>query len=152
MRLWRICRAEYQALDGEGSRLYGGRWTPAGYPVVHASGSASLAVLERLVYTRLRLGVDLVLVPIEVPETIAMTTVLEPTLSETWRQTPAPESLQRIGEAWLVGGETAVLQVPSALVPLEYNYLINPAHKDFRSLTAGKAEPFDLDPRLVTTS
>ena len=150
MRLWRIARREFAALDGEGGRLYGGRWTPAGYPVIHASATAALAVLERLVHTRQHVGVDLALLPIDLPDTVPKTLVLEETLPDTWRRTPAPEPLQRIGLAWLLGGDTAVLCVPSALVPVEQNYLLNPAHKDFARIKAGDRHTFVFDPRLMT--
>lgn len=150
MTVWRLTRADRVALDGEGGRLYGGRWTPPGYRVVHAASTAALAVLERLVHTSVEhIGDGLVLTPIEVPDTLAITTVLKPTLPRRWRTTPAPEVLQRIGLAWLVGGETALLSVPSAIVHHERNVLINPGHSDFKRMTVGKSESFVFDPRLV---
>jgi RES domain-containing protein len=42
-----------------------------------------------------------------------------------------------------------VLAVPSAIVPRETNYLLNPAHPDFRRLRIGRPEPFSLDPRML---
>lgn len=150
MLAWRLTRADRAALDGEGGRLFGGRWSPAGYAVIHAAATASLAVLERLVHTSVEhLGEDLVLTSLDVPDTLPVTTVLEPTLPRHWRNTPAPESLQRMGLAWLLGAETAILSVPSAIVPRERNLLINPAHADFRRIKAGKPEPFAFDARLT---
>ncbi|MEI7837288.1 MAG: RES family NAD+ phosphorylase [Planctomycetota bacterium] len=62
-----------------------------------------------------------------------------------------PVAAQRIGDAWLAGATSAVLQVASALVPMDWNYLLNPAHPDFRRITIGSATPISLDPRLVKT-
>jgi RES domain-containing protein len=151
MIVWRLTRADRVALDGEGGRLFGGRWTPPGYRVVHTASTAALAVLERLVHTSAEhIGDALVLTPIDIPDTLHVTTVLEHTLSRKWRTTPAPEALQRIGLAWLLAGETALLSVPSAIVPHERNLLINPAHRDFRQMKAGKPQPFVFDQRLMS--
>ena len=68
-----------------------------------------------------------------------------------WRESPPPVAAQRIGDAWLAGATSAVLQVASALVPMDWNYLLNPAHRDFRRITIGSATPISLDPRLVKT-
>ncbi|MFN2444275.1 MAG: RES family NAD+ phosphorylase [Vicinamibacterales bacterium] len=149
MIVWRLARAERRALDGEGGRLAGGRWTPPGYPVVHTAATAALAALERLVHTDSDIpGVQLALFEIEVPDRIAATEVLIGTLLPTWRTTPAPESLQSIGLAWILSRETCVLSVPSAIVPRERNYLLNPVHPDFRRVTLNGQEPFAFDARL----
>jgi RES domain-containing protein len=150
MTVWRLTRADRVALDGEGGRLVGGRWTPVGYRVVHAASTAALAVLERLVHTSAEhIGASLVLTPIEIPDTLHFTTVLEHTLPRNWRTTPAPAALQQIGLAWLVAAETALFSVPSAIVPHERNMLLNPAHADFRRVEAGKSQPFEFDRRLA---
>lgn len=69
-------------------------------------------------------------------------------LPSDWRRTPAPPALADLGTAWLRAARTAVLAVPSAVVPLETNHILNPSHPDFRRIVIGRAEPFDLDPRL----
>ncbi len=65
-----------------------------------------------------------------------------------WRPYPAPEGLAGLGSEWVRGGQTAVLVVPSAVIPQEHNYLINPAHPDIRAIRVGSPQPFSLDPRL----
>lgn len=151
MTVWRLTRADRVALDGEGGRLFGGRWTPIGYPVVHAASTAALAVLERLVHTSVEhLGDDLVLTAIEIPDALPATKVLDHTLPRNWRATPAREALQRIGLAWILGGDTLLLSVPSAIVPHERNILINRAHAEFRRVKAGEPEPFAFDRRLLS--
>jgi RES domain-containing protein len=149
MIVWRLARADRSTLDGEGGRLAGGRWTPIGYPVVYAAATPSLAALERLVHTDSDLpGVDLVLLEIDVPDASGRHDVLVETLPPTWRTTPAPESLQSIGLAWLLARETCVLSVPSALVPQERNYLLNPDHRDAQRIKVVRSDPCVFDPRL----
>ena len=70
-------------------------------------------------------------------------------LPRTWRDDPPPTKVRAIGDTWVVGGTSAVLRVPSALVPGENNFLLNPRHEDFRKLRIGKPLPFRFDPRLA---
>ena len=69
-------------------------------------------------------------------------------LPPDWRQYPAPELLADIGNAWIEARQTAVLAVPSAVIPQETNYLLNPAHTDFLKIRIHAAEPFAFDPRM----
>ncbi len=69
-------------------------------------------------------------------------------LPRTWRRYPAPEHLADLGTGWVRAGRTAVLVVPSAIVPQEQNFLLNPAHRDFRAIGLGTPEPFSFDPRI----
>jgi RES domain-containing protein len=69
-------------------------------------------------------------------------------LPTTWRRYPAPDALADLGTAWVRAAATAVLVVPSAIVPQERNILLNPAHPDFRRIRLGTREPFSFDPRL----
>lgn len=70
-------------------------------------------------------------------------------LPPDWRRTPLAPGLQEIGKGWLEAASTAVLQVPSAIVPIECNYLLNPLHPDFRQVRIHDAEPFEIDRRLL---
>lgn len=72
-------------------------------------------------------------------------------LPATWEESPPPAAAQRIGDVWLAGAASAVLQVPSAVMPVEWNYLLNPAHPDFRRIKIGSETPIQLDPRLIKT-
>ena len=71
------------------------------------------------------------------------------TLPATWRTDPPPRKLQKIGDAWVSAGESAVLQVPSAIVAAESNFLLNPAHPDFPQITICRPQPFRFDRRLL---
>jgi len=69
-----------------------------------------------------------------------------------WASDPPPDSVRRLGSAWLDMGESAVLAVPSAIVPLEYNFLINPRHEDFPRIRIGAPDEFRFDPRRGTAT
>jgi RES domain-containing protein len=133
---WRIVKARHAAaaFDGEGARIAGGRWNSAGLPVVYVAGSAALAALEMLVHLGRSATVpDYVLIGCTFAESLVV--VLDrPRLGESWRASPAPARLQQIGDAWLKSGVSAALEVPSAVIPNESNYLLNPRHPSFASL------------------
>jgi RES domain-containing protein len=149
---WRIVKTRFaaQAFDGEGARLYGGRWNSVGVRMVYTAGSVSLAVLEILVnlentyvlpaYSLCAVNFDDDLV----------TTLDRSRLPANWRDSPSPPELLAIGDAWIASGSSAVLEVPSAVVESESNYLINPAHPDFAALVIEPPQPFTFDPRLLS--
>ena len=148
---WRIVKSRYAstAFDGEGARLYGGRWNSPGTRMVYTSSTISLAVLEVLVhlqeasilssYSLISAGFDDALVE----------RMDRSMLPDGWRSYPAPSELQRIGDEWVRRQRSAVLEVPSVIVERESNYLLNPAHPDFSSVVIGEPEPFTFDERLL---
>lgn len=149
MRLWRITGARYAALDGEGARRYGSRWTPKGLPAVFASTTLALAVLECFVHVDPDLEPDdLVTIAIDVPEDFLAVSLVESHLSANWRMYPPPPELTLFGERWWREAKAAVMLVPSAVVPTERNAIINPTHADFPKLVVGKPETFSFDPRM----
>ncbi len=150
MTVWRLCKRRHAALDGQGARLAGGRWNSRGTAVVYASETLSLAALELLVHCDAAfLPDDLVAIPIEIPDGLPARRIEAASLARTWRHHPAPESLARLGDAWASDRGSAVLSVPSAVVPGERNFLLNPAHPDFKRIRAGRPEKFSLDARLA---
>jgi RES domain-containing protein len=139
----------HAAFDGEGARRFGGRWNLRGTAVVYTSATASLAALEYLVNLEPEdAPADLVLVPADVPASLAVEEVQLETLAADWRSVPAPQSLARLGTEWARAQSTAVLSLPSAVLPFERNYLLNPGHRSFVSIVVGRPRPFTLDPRL----
>ena len=148
---WRIVKTRFASLafDGEGARANGGRWNSVGVRMVYASGSISLAALELVVHLE---NTDLL--PsysiIEVNFDNSLVTQLKRSrLPATWQDNPPPPELFAIGDAWISGESSVVLEVPSAVIGSEVNYLINPGHPDSKLLTIGPARPFNLDPRLL---
>ena len=148
--VWRITTARFAttAFSGEGARLYGGRWNPKGFAMVYAAESRALALLEMMVQDA-PLRARYLLIPAQLPDTLSMTHVGLADLAAGWRQLDRREALQRIGRDWLERGLSAVLAVPSAVVPAERNYLLNPAHPDFARIAVGEPEALDTDLRLM---
>jgi len=149
VRVWRICSRSHQAFDGAGARRYGGRWNHPGAPVVYTSGALSLAALEYFVHVDPDIAPEhLIAISADIPQSAAIESIAPADLPEGWRRYPAPDALQDIGTAWIKKGSMLVLAVPSALIPEEFNYLVNPAHRDFRRIRINKPAPFHYDPRL----
>jgi RES domain-containing protein len=148
---WRICRRGHSrnAFDGKGAAAIGGRWNRPGTLLVYTSSSLALAALEILVNIGAAdLPSDLVAVAAEMPADLEKIRVEARNLPKSWRLYPAPDLLAEIGEDWVRKGETAVLVVPSAVVPEECNFLLNPSHPCFQRIAIGKARPFEFDPRI----
>ena len=147
--VWRISKAGHESFDGEGARLYGGRWNHPGVRATYTSESLSLAALEYFVNLDTDLVPDdLVSVRAEIPTGLEHKTIEAGDLPGNWRTYPAPEALQDLGTEWIRRCETVVLSVPSAVVPDERNYLLNPAHQEFSSIRVGSPRPFHFDPRM----
>jgi RES domain-containing protein len=149
VRVWRIASAAHAAFDGDGARRYGSRWTPKGLPAVFASATLSLAALERFVHTDPDLEPpDLIAVAVDIATGIAIEALAVVDLPSDWRTYPAPLALATRGERWFRQSRAAVLSVPSVVIPHERNFVLNPAHTDFASLTIHPPEPFCFDPRM----
>ncbi len=146
---YRICKTKYAAtaFDGEGSFRFGGRWNSRGVRAVYMAGSLSLAVLEMLVH-------------LQDVETVFGYSFMEARFDErlvedigklpkNWQASPPPPAIQRIGDDWIKQNSSVVLRVPSVIIPLESNYLINPLHKDFSEISLGNLQNFTFDERLV---
>lgn len=136
--------------SGEGAKQFGGRFNPPGFAVVYASATLSLALLELLVRvgSPARLGK---LVAAEVTFAAASVVPLaDDDLPKDWRTSPPGCATQQLGRHWIESGSSAVLKVPSVIVPKESNYLINLAHPEARHIRWGSPAPFTLDSRLKT--
>lgn len=150
MRLWRITRARHQRLDGEGARLYGGRWSSEGSAVVYLASSLSLAALEYLVHVDVAdVPQDLVALAVEVPDDTSIEAVDAATLPDGWRVIADHPACVAHGDAWMEAARSLLLQVPSAIVPHESNYLFNPAHSGAARARVASSTPFAFDPRLL---
>lgn len=152
-RAWRIVRKKRlaDAFTGEGARLGGGRWNQRGIPVVYVSETLSLATLELFVHlTRndLKLCRSLLAIPVEIPASLKLDKVWLKELPPDWRTSPPPSSTKALGTAWAEKGNSAVLLVPSAIIPEEHNLVLNPRHPDFRKIKTGKPCAFMIDKRM----
>ena len=148
---WRITKRKHakNAFSGEGARQFGGRWNSAGVAVVYTAGSQSLAALEMLVHLESsELLQNYLLVPVQIEDRLIATLGLEE-LPKHWRANPPPPKLREIGDALTLSGKSVALRVPSAVVPAEYLYILNPRHPHFSALRIGEPVPFGFDPRLA---
>ena len=150
---WRLVRpargTAAEAFGGEGARLFGGRWNSPGLPVVYVSATLSLAALEVLAHAdRRSFERDWVVFRVAIPE-VAVLELRDEDLPTDWRATPVSEGARSVGDAWVASGASAALSVPSVVVPVERNYLLNPLHPDFRSIRIGEARRFRFDARLA---
>jgi RES domain-containing protein len=149
MILWRLTRRPHGDLSGRGGRLADGRWHTRGRPVMYCAGSAALAVLE--VRVRLDLPLDLlpddyVLMQIAAPDDLEVRVIRPADLPAGWQ---SREDLCRpTGDGWLAEGSTALLSVPSAIVEVERNVLLNPGHRDAGRVAVVELTPFRWDQRL----
>ncbi|MFM8878797.1 MAG: RES family NAD+ phosphorylase [Verrucomicrobiota bacterium] len=149
-RAWRIVRESLgsTAFDGEGARLFGGRWNSRGTRMVYTSATLSLAALETLVHLNPPVAFKYVAISIDFDEAL-VATVDAMDLPPDWNEEPPPPSAAEIGDRWVKESRSAVLELPSVIIPAETNYLINPAHSDFKRIHIGKPLPFSFDPRLI---
>ncbi len=148
---WRIVSANYKdkAFVGDGARIHGGRWNSKGVAVVYTADSLALASIEMIVnlpapkllqkYVRIsaRIGLDLV------------SDLSAADFPEDWNSRPISPSTRAVGDHWVKKQSSAVLRVPSIVVPDEYNYLLNPSHPDFVKIEIGKPIIYYFDPRLT---
>jgi RES domain-containing protein len=150
MRLYRICRATAKGLDGEGPCMHGARWNSPGISAVYASESVALAAIEELVELDTDdVPDDLVVITLEVPDSLSIDEIDPATLPEGWRDDTEYTSTRPRGDRWFHERKTPLLRVPAAPVPGEWNYVINPDHPDAELVSVAKEEPFRYDPRLL---
>lgn len=143
MIVFRLCRAAYAALDGEGARLYGGRWNSPGRPMLYTAASPSLALIEVMVH--------LDLTPELLPEGYRLLTIEVPDgATHALNETPIlPAECVRIGDAFLERATELVLSVRSVIVPQERNALINVRHADADRMQILADVAFRFDARLI---
>jgi RES domain-containing protein len=91
---------------------------------------------------------DLVLVTAEIPDDLTSRRILADELPSNWRRSPAPDELARIGDEFVLKAAHCVLIVPSALAPMETNWLLNPQHSDFAQVVVSQVEPLIYDERM----
>jgi RES domain-containing protein len=146
MEVWRI--SNYADLSGSGGVRAAGRWHSRGKRIVYLADHPASAVLEMLVHMdRDLLPATYRLLRIIVPETIAAEMVGAEALSADWRAHLAVT--RELGDRWLDRASSALLQVPSVIVPAARNFLLNPAHPDAAGFAVAEVIDAPFDPRLL---
>ena len=148
MLVFRIGRTKWAtSLDGEGSRLHGGRWNHIGIPCVYTSGSRALAILEYTVNTNIAdIPRFLSITSIDIPDNILDHRIA--TLPGDWRDTPAPTSTKDFGTNALRALTHSVLSFPSTTIPEELNFLLNPLHRESSKFKIIEVKDFIYDIRI----
>jgi RES domain-containing protein len=150
MVVWRLTRRPYADLSGRGGELADGRWHTRGRPIVYCAASAALALLEARVHLDLPLELlpdDYVLMKIDAPEELALRTIGPADLPAGWRS--REDLCRRIGDAWLAAAAAPLLSVPSVIVEVERNILLNPRHDQAARISVAEILPFRWDERLL---
>ncbi len=150
MILYRISKRAYiNDLSGRGAEINGGRWNSKGTPVIYVASSRALAVLEVAVHTPLGIiPTNYAIAIIQLKNGSKILEVEVDTLPFNWNNNPLIRATQLIGDSFIKANEYLALKVPSASVPGDFNYLINPTHPDFKSVKITKTEAFEFDSRL----
>ena len=149
MIVYRLAKSKFcKDLSGYGAEVAGGRWNSKGIAVVYTSVSRALCTTEIAVHTPLgNIPEDYNLVSIEIPNTNILK-IEGAKLPKDWQTFPHPNSTQLIGDKFVAGAKYLAMRVPSVIVQGEYNYLLNPHHKDFKKVKISKTEKFIFDERL----
>jgi RES domain-containing protein len=145
--LWRV--SNHSRLDGGGGLRASGRWHTRGRRIVYCAPNPATALLEALVHAEIDIEdipVTFRYMEIEARDSIAFETALTGALAPGWQSNL--EITRRVGDQWLLSGRTALLRVPSAVVPATWNVLINPQHRDSARIRVARIHQHAVDPRL----
>ena len=150
MIVYRIAKGKYaDDLSGTSAEMYGGRWNSKGTKMVYTASSIALAMTEVAVHVPFGLlPVDYFVVSIDVPED-SISMITEEDLKDIlWNSHPPSHITQKIGDTFIHQNKDLLLKVPSAVVAGDFNFLINPAHKEFSKVKVIAVKPFQFDRRL----
>ena len=150
---WRVASPVYastpkEMMSGEGARLYGGRWNSKGVPMVYLGTSLAQASMELLVHLeRSDVLNSFVKMSVSFDESL-VAHIDADDLPSDWFEPSMASSVQTFGDQWVLKEDSVILQVPSAALIGEYNYLFNPAHPEAKNVTMSDILPHNYDPRL----
>jgi RES domain-containing protein len=151
MIVYRLARTKYaEDLSGEGARLHGGRWNHTGVPCIYTAASRALALLEYTVNT----NID------DIPRALSMVSIKIPDddiqvipmagLPGNWTVKPIPDDTRNFGTALLSSPQHLIIQIPSVVIPEEFNYILNPLHPRAGELRIDEISDFVYDERIKT--
>lgn len=151
MLVYRVGRMKFaNDLTGEGARLFGGRWNNKMVACLYTSESRALAVLE---YT-VNVNIDdipraLCIITLEIPDG-PIKVLNETDLPGDWKRSPAPSSTKEFGSALLLKAAEPIVKIPSAIIPGEFNFLLNPMHSTSSKFSIIDVVDFIYDLRIKT--
>lgn len=136
-------------LTGKGAEKSGRRWNSIGIPMIYTSESRALCTAEVAVHLPLgNIPSEYEMISIFIPDDTVITEIREEDLPIGWKAFPHTITTQKIGDQFIIQGKYLVMRVPSAVVPGDFNYMINPRHSDFGRIEIIKREPYDFDERF----
>jgi RES domain-containing protein len=151
MKAWRLSRFDsaQRTFDGEGARLFPGRWNSRGVHVVYASEHLSLATLEVLVHVRIdQVRVAFHAFEITIPDAL-VEVVADEQLPRGWDAAAIARATREFGSSWAREGRSVALSVPSVIIKQERNLVLNPLHPDVVKLEIARPTRFRFDERLL---
>ncbi len=150
MHLYRITHPKYKAstLTGIGAEKYGGRWNEVGTAAVYCSEHISLAFLEYYIHSfdSSHLPASVLVAKIFVPDDFEITSL--PELPQQWDRYPYGSASAEVFTRFAQGSKAFALRVPSAIIPMEYNVILNPKFKDFSLLKIADFIDIPMDIRF----
>ena len=150
MEVFRLSREKYAVpLSGKGAGIKGARWNSAGVELIYTAGNRSLAMAEVAVHLTLAtLPDDYLMLTIHIPDSMEIKEISESDLPEGWKEFPHPVATQTFGNDFVSQKQFCVLKIPSVVTQGDFNYLIDPNHKDFNKIKVTKKEKFPFDNRI----
>jgi RES domain-containing protein len=150
MKVYRLVKAQYAPdWSGKGAEMIGRRWNSKGTPMIYTSESRALCTAEIAVHLDLGIiATGYQMNTIFIPDPIIFKEVLETDLPKGWKTFPFISVTQSLGDLFIHENMNAVMKVPSAVVPGDFNYLLNPRHPDFGRIEIIKTEPYEFDERF----
>jgi RES domain-containing protein len=148
MEVYRLSVSAYADLSGAGGLYGAARWHKKGAPILYTASSRSLSALERFVHEDVNTMPKLTMMTIWVPDNVSLKRLNNNDLPKYWDLLPPSTQSQNVGSQWLLEKETLALQLPSAIIGQEYNYLFNPMHPEASQLKIVDKTDYFYDQRL----
>lgn len=149
MQLYHLGNTSYaRQLSGEGARLFGGRWNKKGDACIYTSSTRSLCILEYLANVFLEdLPPDLSMTTYSIPDKLCRIIDIKD-LPDDWYAVPPVNFTKQFGSSLLADKNCTCFAVPSAIVPAEQNFILNPTATTFDQIQIVSVEAFTLDHRI----
>jgi RES domain-containing protein len=150
VRVYRLAKEKYkQDLSGKGAETHGGRWNSKGTRMLYTSDSRALAKLEVAVNVPLnKLPKNYYMTVLEIPDNLVREYDLNLLKGQDWKNNPPIKFTQTEGDEFIASGKALAMKVPSSVVEGDFNYLINPEHKDADKIEIVSSAKFNFDMRL----
>ncbi len=150
MELYRLSREKFAStLSGKGAALKGARWNSIGVELIYTASNRSLVMAEVAVhFTLATLPDDYMMMLISVPDDMELKEVSETDLPTNWKDFPHPASTLKFGDDFVSENRYCLLKVPSVVTKGDFNFLINPNHKEFNGIGILQVEKFPFDKRI----